>query len=82
LDVNGSALSARADPANHRLVAPLLGLTPVSGTATADRLEFDGIDLRHASTSAMAQDARRAHLHGDAGSEVLIQSGDDHRQAN
>jgi peptide/nickel transport system ATP-binding protein len=28
----------------------LLGLTPVSGTATADRLEFDGIDLRHAST--------------------------------
>ncbi|WP_339762921.1 ABC transporter ATP-binding protein [uncultured Hoeflea sp.] len=28
----------------------ILGLTPVSGTATADRLEFDGIDLRNAST--------------------------------
>jgi len=26
----------------------ILGLTPVSGTATADRLEFDGIDLRKA----------------------------------
>ncbi len=26
----------------------LLGLTPVSGKATADRLEFDGIDLRRA----------------------------------
>ena len=28
----------------------ILGLTPVSGTATADRLEFDGVDLRNAST--------------------------------
>jgi peptide/nickel transport system ATP-binding protein len=27
----------------------ILGLTPTSGTATADRLEFDGIDLRNAS---------------------------------
>ena len=26
----------------------LLGLTPTSGTATADKLEFDGIDLRNA----------------------------------
>ena len=26
----------------------ILGLTPVSGTSTADRLEFDGIDLRNA----------------------------------
>ncbi|MBC7284678.1 ABC transporter ATP-binding protein [Hoeflea sp.] len=29
----------------------ILGLTPSSGTATADRLEFDGIDLRTASTA-------------------------------
>jgi len=29
----------------------ILGLTPVTGTATADRLEFDGIDLRNASAS-------------------------------
>ncbi len=26
----------------------ILGLTPATGTATADRLEFDGIDLRKA----------------------------------
>lgn len=29
----------------------ILGLTPVTGTATADRLEFDSIDLRNASAS-------------------------------
>ncbi|OCW57204.1 ABC transporter ATP-binding protein [Hoeflea olei] len=33
----------------------ILGLTPPSGRATADRLEFDGIDLRKASTAQWRQ---------------------------
>ena len=39
----------------------ILGLTPVSGTATADRLEFDGIDLRQA-TPAKWRSLRGARM--------------------
>ena len=39
----------------------ILGLTPVSGKATADRLEFDGIDLRNA-TPARWRSLRGARM--------------------
>lgn len=39
----------------------ILGLTPVSGRATADRLEFDGIDLRNA-TPAKWRSLRGARI--------------------
>ncbi|KGF68406.1 peptide ABC transporter ATP-binding protein [Hoeflea sp. BAL378] len=39
----------------------ILGLTPVSGKATADRLEFDGIDLRNA-TPAKWRSLRGARM--------------------
>ena len=39
----------------------ILGLTPVTGKATADRLEFDGIDLRHA-TPAKWRSLRGARM--------------------
>lgn len=39
----------------------ILGLTPATGQATADRLEFDGIDLRHA-TPAQWRKLRGARI--------------------
>lgn len=39
----------------------ILGLTPATGTATADRLEFDGIDLRNA-TPAIWRSLRGARM--------------------
>ncbi|MDP3526576.1 MAG: ATP-binding cassette domain-containing protein, partial [Hoeflea sp.] len=39
----------------------ILGLTPVTGKATADRLEFDGIDLRNA-TPARWRSLRGARM--------------------
>ena len=46
----------------------ILGLTPPPGTVTADRMEFDGIDLLHASRA----DMRR--LRGGRMSMVMVVS--------
>ena len=58
---SGSASSARAARASRMTGRAILGLVPAPASVTADRLAFDGIDLRAASPAHLARPARQAH---------------------
>ena len=60
----------------------IMGLTPSSAEISANRLEFDGIDLLNAPPRQLREVARQAHRDDPAGSEIFAEPGDEHRPAD
>ncbi|GAB7258882.1 hypothetical protein DaDZ19_05470 [Dickeya ananatis] len=68
---SGKSLTARS----------LMQLLPGSARVQADKLSFDGIDLRGASEKNATPDSRQAGRFYPARPEVFAEPGDDHRPA-
>ena len=61
----------------------IMGLTPPQAAVTADRLDFDGIDLLSASTSAnVARCAASASPWSCRTRNISLEPGDEHRPAD